>query len=359
MENKNNNSNNGLVNLDKRFFFVAQTAQGQIQGSADTSDSFMSKIADAKLAWLDYHVDDPEKDGFKVAEKFGFNRKIITSLLKDYNSGYEDFDTEMAIKVPAITVDGLNVVPHPVFILIKKGVILTIHGRKVQRFIRFRRYADTYMRKIATNIHVNDRMTLLLCRILDENNARNFDHLREIEEQGDKMAKLMMDPETPRLKLGPEIYKMKHALISYLNSLWATVDVLNNLLYGDAVLLTDNQKILDRIEMLSNDVSRQIELGEHMSEVLASGLEVLQSIYNNQLQVLNNRMAFAMTYLTIIGTAVLVPNTLATVMSNPAFNMQPKDVYWYSGLIILSTVVSTYLAYMWIKTQHWFPKHLD
>jgi magnesium transporter len=265
----------------------------------------------------------------------------------------------MGIKVPAIHVVGLNVASHSVFILIKKGIILTIHGRKIQRFIRFRRYADTYLRKIADNQPINDKLTLLLCRIIDENNARNFDHLREIEEQGDKMSKLMMDPETPRMKLGPEIYKMKHALITYLNSLWATVDILNNLLYGDAELLSDNQKILGRLEMLSNDVSRQIELGEHMSEVLASGLEVLQSIYNNQLQVLNNRMAFAMTYLTIIGTAVLVPNTIATVMSNPAYNMQPKDAVWYSGLIILSTVFSAYLAYLWIKRQGWFPKHLD
>ncbi len=83
-------------------------------------------------------------------------------------------------------------------------------------------------------------------------------------------------------------------------------------------------KLLDRMGFLAEDVSHQIGLAEHMSDVLASGLEVLQSIYNNQLQAMNNRMAYLMTYLTVLGTAVLVPNTLATIFGNSAFGMAPR-----------------------------------
>src|SRR3989338_9746880 len=107
---------------------------------------------------------------------------------------------------------------------------------------------------------------------------------------------------------------MKHALIVYLGSLWSTLDVLNSLRYGDPLLLTDEDRLLDQLDALSSEVNTHIVLAEHLSEVLASGLEVLQSIYNNQLQVLNNKLAMVVTYLTIIGTAVLVPNTIATVM---------------------------------------------
>ncbi|MFH0835234.1 MAG: CorA family divalent cation transporter [Candidatus Micrarchaeota archaeon] len=350
---------NGNI-LDKRFFYVGRSKSLQItQGCADLPDDFMPTINASRLAWLDYQVDDVETDAYKIAEKFGFSRKLVGALLKDYRSGYEDFDSEMGLKVPAMYVEGMDVVSSPVIILIRKPIILTIHGEKVQRFIRFRRYAEVYLRKIPKNKPLEDRMTLLLCRILDENNGRNFDHLREIEEQGDKMSKWMMDPETPRSKLGPEIYKMKHSLISYLNGLWATLDVVNSMRYGDAELLSDDQRVLQRVELLASDVNQQISLSEHMSEVLASGLEVLQSIYNNQLQVLNNRMAFAMTYLTILGTAVLVPNTIATVMSNPAFAMTPKDEGWYIALIVGSTLVSTFFAWMWVKRQGWFPKRLD
>lgn len=42
----------------------------------------------------------------------------------------------------------------------------------------------------------------------------------------------------------------------------------------------------------------------------------MQSIYNNQLQSLNNRFALVTAYLTVLGTAFLVPNTIATSAEN-------------------------------------------
>jgi magnesium transporter len=96
-----------------------------------------------------------------------------------------------------------------------------------------------------------------------------------------------------------------------------------------------------------------------MSEVLASGLEVLQSIYNNQLQNLNNRLAMIMTYLTIIGTAVLVPNTLATILGNAVFDIGPDDLWWYLVLMVGSTVLATWLVYRWVKRSGWLPKKMD
>src|SRR5659263_647668 len=51
--------------------------------------------------------------------------------------------------------------------------------------------------------------------------------------------------------------------------------------YADAELMTYSPKLLARMGILADDVNRHIALSEHMSDVLASGLEVLQSIYNN------------------------------------------------------------------------------
>ena len=106
---------------------------------------------------------------------------------------------------------------------------------------------------------------------------------------------------------------MKHVLIDYLNVLWATKDVVDSLRYGDADLITNDEKLLGRIGILSDNIDRHIELSEQMSNVLSSGLEVMQSIYNNQLQSLNNRFALVTAYLTVLGTAFLVPNTIATI----------------------------------------------
>ena len=127
---------------------------------------------------------------------------------------------------------------------------------------------------------------------------------------------------------------MKHALITYMNALWDSVDVTHALRYGDAELITNDEKLLNMISVMIDEVKGQIGLAEHMSEVLASGLEVMQSIYNNQLQSLNNRLAMVMTYLTIVGTAVLVPNTLATILGNCVFDIGPSDLWWYILLMV-------------------------
>jgi magnesium transporter len=66
-----------------------------------------------------------------------------------------------------------------------------------------------------------------------------------------------------------------------------------------------------------------------------------------------------MSYLTIIGTAVLVPNTLATMLGNSVFDIGPKDLGWYLTLMIGSTVVATGLVYWWVKRRGWIPKKME
>jgi hypothetical protein len=95
---------------------------------------------------------------------------------------------------------------------------------------------------------------------------------------------------------------MKHTLIDYLNVLWATKDVAESLRNGDANLVTNDERILSRIGLLSDNIDQHIGLTEQMSNVLASGLGVMQSIYNNQLQSLNNRFALVTAYHTVLGT---------------------------------------------------------
>jgi magnesium transporter len=124
-------------------------------------------------------------------------------------------------------------------------------------------------------------------------------------------------------------------------------------------LITDDPKRLEMLNVMTEEVKGQIGLAEHMSEVLASGLEVMQSIYNNQLQALNNRLALVMTYLTIVGTAVLVPNTLATILGDPVWDIGTQDLWWYLILMITSTVLATVGVWWWLKRMGWIPKRPD
>ena len=138
--------------------------------------------------------------------------------------------------------------------------------------------------------------------------------------------------------------------------LWESVEAIRQLRFGDADLISDSPQLLDKMGILAEDVNRHINLAEHMSDVLASGLEVMQSIYNNQLQILNNKLAMVITYLTILGTALLVPNTLATILGNSAFNMDAGDIGWYTILLVVSTTIATAGAFWWVRKVGWMPK---
>ncbi len=345
----------------KRAFCMALPVSGgrPLKLVGDNPHEFIPLLKDSSVAWLNFPVKDIKKDADLIAISLGFSSSLIPTILSSYLSAYEDRDTELGLMLPAVAVKKFNVLISPILILIRKDLILTIHEENVNRLIRLSRYADAFMRKIKPNLIQEDKITIILTRIIDENINRNFDHLREIEAQGDELSKILMDTTAPRGIIAPEIYNMKHALISYMDTLWATLDVVNSLRHGDAELITDSPKLLARVGILSDDVNRHIALSEHMSDVLASGLEVLQSIYNNQLQILNNRLALVMAWLTILGTAVLVPNTLATALSNPAFAMGPEDKGWYLILLVLSTIFSTWAAYWWIKKKGLLPFKVD
>ncbi len=347
----------------QRWFYAVMSSSGAIsKGSAESPSGFLDRLSGAAIGWVDYVTPDTnfDKEAMTVATQLAFSEDLISSLASDSHLNYQDFDTEMGMKFPSIQVRQLKVESYPLLLFLRKNFILTIHPVTVdRRFTRLRRYAETILKRIPVDISADDRLTMLLMRIIDECNDRNAEHLRQIDERGDELNQIMTDPNTPRTKLGPEIYEMKHALITYLNALWDAVDVLHTLRYGDAELITNEPKLLDKLGILVEDVNRQIALAEHMSEVLASGLEVLQSIYNNQLQNLNNRLALLMTYFTIIGTAVLVPNTLATILGNTVFDIGPKDLGWYLALMIGSTVVAAGLVYWWVRRRGWIPRRMD
>ena len=350
--------------FEKHWFCVSLSGDGKVtMQDADSPECFLKDLQDSLLAWVDYRTADFEKDVRRGAATLGFSTQLVDALVDNPRMLYEDYAVEAGIKLPSIQIrlnDEIDVQSHPTLLLLRRNFILTVHPILVdRRFTRLRRYSETIFKKLPIDICAEDKLTMLLIRIVDQNNDRNFEHLRQIEGRGDDLNRILMDPQTPRALLGPQIYNMKHALITYLDALWETVDVVHDLRYGDAELLTNDPSLLNRLGYLADDVSRQIGLAEHMSDVLASGLEVLQTIYNNQLQAMNNRMAYLMTYLTVLGTAVLVPNTLATIFGNSAFAMAPKDTGWYITMLVGSTLLATVLAFWWVRKSGFIPKKMD
>ncbi len=106
-----------------------------------------------------------------------------------------------------------------------------------------------------------------------------------------------------------------------------------------------------------------------MSEVLASGIEATQAIYNNQLAVannqltvsnnqltgLNNRFAKLAAYLAIIGTALLIPNTIATLLGNAVWVYGLQHLSPYLFLMIGATMAGSIFMWFWITKKGLLP----
>ncbi len=347
--------------FQKRWFCVGILSSGKtFKQDAESPIPFLEILNRSVVSWIDYITDDPVKDLPLVAAQMGFSESFISSILNDTQMNYQDFDSEIWMRMPSIQIRGTDVQAHPFFLLIRKNFVFTMHVSLVdKRFIRLRRYSDAILKKIPIDGLPEDNLTMLMSRIIDTNNDSNFRHLRVIEERGDDLNESLMSAQSDRSLLGPKIYEMKHALIVYMNALWESVDVLHTLRYGDAELITNDDKLLNQISIMIEQAKNQIGLSEHMSEVLASGLEVMQSIYNNQLQILNNRLAMVVAYLTIIGTALLVPNTIATMLGDAVFEIGPEDMIWYAPLMFFGTLFACVGSWLWVKKMGLLPKKAD
>jgi len=332
---------------------VALTHEGKtVRMCANRPEEFLHTIDATAISWVNFCVDSIEDDGLKIASLFGFSTNLYQSLLTQEYSAYDDRDTELGLKIPAVSIEEDKVKILPVLILVKRGLILTLHTEKIIRFFRFGRYADIFFKKIPKSASLEDKNTIILARLLDENNTRNFEYLAKIEMRAEKLNDLMATSETPGVRMAQEIHKVKKMLITYMYGLWATLDVLNTLRYGDADLITDAPKLLGKITLLVEDVNRQIGLTEHMSEVLSSGLEVVQTIYNNQLQQLNNRITWIAAWLAILSTAAIVPNTIATILGSSIWGLEPGNhwhMFVYLCLITIPTLWATFAVYTWVK----------
>jgi len=368
-------NNCALEVSQKRWFCMSLDSSGKTcKQEAESPAPFLEIINQSVVAWVDYITDDPAKDLSLVAAKLGFSESFISNVTGGNQLNYQDFDSEMYMRFPSIQIRGNDVQAYPLVFLIRKNMVFTIHMRLVdKRFIRLRRYSDVIMRRIPDDIKTEDKLTFLISRIIDANNDSNFRHLRAIQEFGDELNKDLMDPHTDRTQLAPKIYEMKHALIVYMNALWESADVLHAIRYGDAELLTDNEKVLNKVSFLADEVKSQLGLSEHMSEVLASGIEATQSIYNNQLTIannqltisnnqltkMNNRFALLAAYLAIVGTALLIPNTIATILGNNVWVYGPEDFGLYTVLVLGATLTGSLVMWFWIRKHDLLPKDTE
>jgi magnesium transporter len=229
----------------------------------------------------------------------------------------------------------------PLLVFMKKNLLVTIHDDYGGKITRLYNYSNTLLRKLPKEPeHWADRQTILLARIIDEISEANFSILRLIVERAEQFEIDLAGSRQVNRDISLELSNMKTSLLTFLNASWATYDTVHNLKYGDAEIISDDESILAKFEVILGRLDRQIQMSENIMQMVATGANVIQTEVTNKVTIL-------IIWWTVAGTAELVPNTIATV-----FGLMPSHELlfpWVLTTIVVSAVIATTVAYYYVR----------
>ena len=311
-----------------------------IKEQSSNINQLILNMKNFSLSWLECVVDDVQAESKEIIKQFGITLDPSV-VLGGYYSNYEDSEDVLGVTIPLINFSEGVVVPSPVLIYISKNNIISIQNEKVDKLLRLSNFADGIMKKLPQSKETGvDRQTILFSRIIDEIAERNYDTLRLIVERAQTIEIDMSSEKTTNKDITEKMTQVKRAILTFLTAIWATRTTVHSLRYGDPEMLSDEEEILSKFDIVLADLDRQIQLAEQVLEGLSTSVNVIQTN-------ITNRLSMIILWLSVIGTAVLVPNTLATI-----FAIIPNPEYIYNELmliLVISTILSSVIAYFGAK----------
>ena len=302
-------------------------------------DEAAKTISVGNLTWIECVVDDIVDETPKILEKLNIKMDPKV-LLSGYVTAYEDAGDTLGIMLPFIVTGDSRTQTSPVLIFMKKDLIVTIHDDYGGKITKLYNYSNSLMRKLPKEPEQwADRQTILLFRLMDEVSETNFSSLRIIVEQAEQLEIDLAGSRQSDRDVGYELSNMKRSLLTFLNAVWATHDTVRNVKFGDPDMLTDDDDILEKFEVILGRLDRQIQMAENVMEVISTGVTIIQTETSNQLTKL-------IVWLTVAATAVLVPNTIATIFGIPDLQISWT---WVIPILVASTLISIIITYRWTK----------
>ena len=302
-------------------------------------DEAAQTLSIGNLTWIECVVDDIVSEAPKILEKLDIKMDPKV-LLSGYVSAYEDIGDTLGIMLPFIVTGDSRTQTSPVLIFMKRDLIVTIHDDYGGKITKLYNYSNSLMRQLPKEPEQwADRQTILLFRLMDEVSETNFSTLRTIVEQAEQLEIDLAGSRQTDRDVTVELSNMKRSLLTYLNAVWATHDTVRNVKFGDPDMITDNDDILEKFEVILGRLDRQIQMAENVMEIIATGATIIQTETSNQLTKL-------IVWLTVAATAVLVPNTIATI-----FGIADLQISWtwVVPILIVSTFISAIVTYRWTK----------
>jgi magnesium transporter len=296
------------------------------------------------MVWLDFVVDDISLGTKEVVEKMNLPVEP-SSLFSGYLSNYEDKVEILGLMIPVVKFEERKLTTTNLLIYTRRDQIVTIHDEYMGH-LKLEQYSDVFMKKLPMlESDWGERTTLLLARIIDEISERNFRILGSIIEQADLIQNTLL--ESGAREVSFELFEMKRSMITFLNVTWSIHDLVHSLRYGDAEMISDREEVLAKFEPIISELGREVSIAQQIADSVATTVNVLQTD-------ISNKMTTLLIWLTIIGTAVLVPNTLATIYGIPFLPLNqalhsPMIVYSLIATTIISTLVAYWYVWRWAK----------
>jgi len=210
--------------------------------------------------------------------------------LAGYLSNYKDKNNILGLILPIVRVEKGEVNTTPLIIYLTKSRLISIRDEYTEHLLRFSQYSDTFMQNLSIGGAWQNLQTFPLARVIDEIAERNFKSLQAIIEQAELIQLELARSETPQKKLSLKIFNIKQSVLTFLNAMWTIHDVVHSLRYGDSDRISDDSDVLVKFDIILADLDRQLSMAEHMLEVLAGGMFVLQTRFQASLQSVSNRM---------------------------------------------------------------------
>ncbi|SHO46183.1 putative CorA-like Mg2+ transporter protein [Nitrosotalea sinensis] len=303
-------------------------------------DELPAITSSGHLTWIECVVDNIIEETPKILNKLSISMDPSV-LLSGYVSSYEDRGDMLGLMIPFVVPGNNTTLTAPILIFMKKDLIVTIHDDYGGKIARLYNYAPTVLRKLPKEADSwADRQTILLARIIDEISEANFSILRLIVERAEQFEIDLAGSRQVTRDISLELSSMKTSLLTFLNAIWASYDTVHNLKYGDADLVSDDEVILAKFEVILGRLDRQIQMSENVMQMVATGANVVQTEVTNKVTIL-------IIWWTVAGTAELVPNTIATV-----FGLYPnhETVFWpIVATVVGSAAVATAVAYFYVR----------
>lgn len=322
-------------------------AEGEIRRVQHPKPEELSKLGEeADLIWLD--ASNPTAQEVQtISEVFKLGRSLVDG------AEVSRFPTRLrrgeytVFNFPTLSVNG-KVVTHPLLLIPKERALITIRREASEGVVEETLQALQSLLKTGETIDAS----FLACRVIGEicdDNSKVVEALRdEVEALG---MKFLTADAKGSVKA---IFTLSRKTEDLHDIFIAEREILDSLLEGGHTMV----KITERTRGVLVDSFR--EMTEHVRFLDTYEKMLLTSMSMRNLE-LTMRLTRVMTYLTVVATVLLLPNTIATFFGIPYLPLNLTDPLFAVGevliapwvLITTTVILSTVIPILWVIRKGW------